>query len=720
MTYLDDFRNRISNREFQKFLQLWEEYCTSDHVDPEEFLELLQMIKASEFSKPFGKLVETAIPLWQTIQDKSGSYKVLKALIDLQQTNSPNLADLSLQALKERYGQDPQMNERLRLVGLRTRENFQGALSNYDLLSHMDKGKFVFHPGGWGTGEIVEISPIRQQVAIEFENVSGRKHLTFENAFKTLLPLQNEHFLVRRFADPDNLEKDAKDDPVGIMKMLLRDLGPKTAGEIKDLLCELVIPEAEWTKWWQGVRAKLKKDPIIEPPESLKDPFHLRKTELSHEDRLHKAIQNKTTLDDIIQTAYNFVRDLPTQKQKAEVKNAMRDKLIANIADPNLTPAQELQICMLLEGHFGHKIDEKAVDAIVQKSDKIEDLINAIDIIALKKRALVLVRDNRKDWEALFLRMLGSVKQSNLRDYILSELCEPASRPHLEKELRNLMRHPEKAPDLIVWYCQKIMGEKSEELPFSDKEGQCQFFEAFLVLYSYLENKAESKDLLKKMYTILSGKRYAIVRQIMAGSSLEFIKEFLLLASKCQSLSDHDMKILRSLAEVANPALGKERTKSASDQHVIWTTEEAYLRVQEQVRHIGTVEIVENAREIETARGHGDLRENAEYKSALEKRSRLQGQLKTLSDQLHRARIITKQDISLNEVGVGCIVDISDHRGKITTYTILGPWDANPDKNILSFQSKLAQAMIGCKPGESFQFRDDKMKISGLKSYFDR
>ncbi len=207
----------------------------------------------------------------------------------------------------------------------------------------------------------------------------------------------------------------------------------------------------------------------------------------------------------------------------------------------------------------------------------------------------------------------------------------------------------------------------------------------------------------------------------MSGATLEFIKEFLLLASKCQSLSDKDTKILRSLAEVANPELNKERPKASSmDPHIIWTTEGALLRIQEQVRHIGTVEIVETAKEIEAARALGDLRENSEYKFALEKRSRLQGQLKMLSDQLHRARIITKHDVAADEVGVGTVIDVVDSKGVKTTYTILGPWDANPEENILSFQSKLAQAMIGCKPGDTFQFRDDNMEIAGVKSYFDR
>ena len=53
---------------------------------------------------------------------------------------------------------------------------------------------------------------------------------------------------------------EGKDDPDVLIRVLLKDLGPKTAQEIKDELCELVIPEKDWSKWWQAARAKIKKD----------------------------------------------------------------------------------------------------------------------------------------------------------------------------------------------------------------------------------------------------------------------------------------------------------------------------------------------------------------------------------------------------------------------------------------------------------------------------
>src|SRR5262249_34197489 len=159
----------------------------------------------------------------------------------------------------------------------------------------------------------------------------------------------------------------------------------------------------------------------------------------------------------------------------------------------------------------------------------------------------------------------------------------------------------------LVWYFQKIIHKDADELPFSDKEGQCLFFEALLILFSALDGKPEYRDLSKKIYNILSAKRYLVVRQIIEGTSLDFIKEFLLLVSKCQGLSDHDIKILKSLAEVVHPSLSAAKSKlpSSMDGLTLWTTEAGYLRTKDRIQQISHIEIVENAREIEAARALG-------------------------------------------------------------------------------------------------------------------
>jgi len=200
------------------------------------------------------------------------------------------------------------------------------------------------------------------------------------------------------------------------------------------------------------------------------------------------------------------------------------------------------------------------------------------------------------------------------------------------------------------------------------------------------------------------------------GTDLEFVKEFLLLVTKSQTLTDHDIKIMHSLAKVVHPTLGTKEESKEEEGGVIWTTQMALDRIQQRMHEIGTKETVDNAKEIEEARALGDLRENSEFKAALERRARLQAELKMLSDQVDSCRVISQDDILNDEVSVGTVVRLANANGKEENYTILGPWDADPESNVLSHQSKFARSMIGQKIGESFDFQGHPFTIMNIEN----
>jgi transcription elongation factor GreA-like protein/transcription elongation GreA/GreB family factor len=719
MSYLKDFQTQISNHNYPAYMRLWEEYCLSDEVDPLELKTILVNVKACEFAEPFGKYVEKILPLWEMLPESPQKHEIFRMIIDIETTNHEQLHQMVMNYLQSRYGNDVGFGEKIRLIGLRGKDSFQGAVSNFELLNHMAKGKFVFHTGGWGVGEIVDVSMIRQQLSVEFEYVPGKKDISFANAFKTLIPIPDDHFLALRFGNPDLLEKNAKENPIDVIRILLRDLGPKTAAEIKDELCELVIPEEDWAKWWQNTRTKIKKDTMIEAPEDLRQPFVLRLSEVSHEDRLRKLLEGKPEIGHFIQMIYSFMRDFPETLKNQDFKAFLQSKLQETLSYPDLTDGQLLQLHFFLEDLSDEKKYTHTQD-IVKNSKAIETLVQSIDILAYKKRALIVARKVRPDWKELFLNLLLTIDQNPLRDYIFGELSHPETEKDLKKKLEDLWVHPSRYPDVFVWYFQKIMTQS--DLPYADKEGKNRFFEALFVLLNFVEQSTEHRELVKKINTILTQGRFAIVREIMQGASVETLQEFLLLASKCHSLSDHDQKILHSLAEVVQPSMAGTRKKqdNTSESTVIWTTEEGLKKVKDRMQQIATVETVQNAKEIETARSHGDLRENAEFKSALEKRDRLQSELKGLSDQVNRARVITKADIVTDEVGVGGVVEFKNQDGKTLIYTLLGPWDADPNLGILSFQSKLAQEMKGLSVGDKFKFQGEEFTITTIRSYLDK
>ncbi len=721
MNYLDQFRKHLANHDYPAFLSLWEEYCMGDEVDGEELKIVLQELKESDLALPFGRHAEKGLVLWEKIASTKLGHEVFRLIVDLQTTNDPGLRKQLLDYLQSRYVEDPYYNDKIRLIGLREGNNFQGAISNYELLTHMKRGNFVFHRGGWGVGEIMDISFLREQLSLEFDYVAGSKDLSFQNAFKTLSPLPNDHFLCLRFGSPDQLEQRAKKDPVGVIHILLRDLGPLTASEIKEELCELVIVQSDWIRWWQTTRSKLKKDTMIEFPKDSHKPFCLRESEVTHEETLQKALEKNPDAPELIHIVYTFLRNFPGTLKDDTFRVNLQQKLKRALKSEELTDAQELQLYFCLRDLSYGEEEESQISQLIKRFASPKDVVKSIEVIAFKKRVLTKIRALREDWAEIFLDLLLEIDQNSLRDYSLSELLKEQKEAEIVKKLEELLSFPNRYPSAMMWYFPKIM--KTDTLPLSDQEGKNRFFESFFILFSLLEQSSGHRDLIKKMHNFLTAGRYINVRKIFQLADQAVVQEFLLLATKCHTLTDHDIKILHSLAEVVHPGLAKlgkkYNTLSEAEEVPIWTTEVGYKKLKERLHSISTVETVDNAKEIEIARAHGDLRENAEFKAALERRERLQSDLKSLSDQLNRARILTREDVNAEKVDVGVVVELETENKTTISYTLLGPWDADPDRHVLSLDSQLAQSMVGKKVGDTVIIRGKQSVIVNLRNYFD-
>ncbi|MEM7386902.1 MAG: GreA/GreB family elongation factor, partial [Verrucomicrobiota bacterium] len=100
-------------------------------------------------------------------------------------------------------------------------------------------------------------------------------------------------------------------------------------------------------------------------------------------------------------------------------------------------------------------------------------------------------------------------------------------------------------------------------------------------------------------------------------------------------------------------------------------------------------------------RSYGDLRENAEFKAAKEMQAVLMRQQAELEQDLANARGTDFSSADTSQVNVGTVVRVQDEAGKEEVFTILGAWDTDTEKGIISYLSQMGESLIGHKPGET-------------------
>ena len=130
---------------------------------------------------------------------------------------------------------------------------------------------------------------------------------------------------------------------------------------------------------------------------------------------------------------------------------------------------------------------------------------------------------------------------------------------------------------------------------------------------------------------------------------------------------------------------------------------EGYEKLQEQVRHLKTVERPAIVGAIEEARGHGDIAENAEYHAAKERQGHVEAQIAEIEDRLSRAMVIDPKTLSGKKVVFGATVHLLDEHNKKVKYQIVGQTEADAKVGRISYSSPLGRALIGRSVGDDVE-----------------
>jgi len=133
-------------------------------------------------------------------------------------------------------------------------------------------------------------------------------------------------------------------------------------------------------------------------------------------------------------------------------------------------------------------------------------------------------------------------------------------------------------------------------------------------------------------------------------------------------------------------------------------TAAGYARLESEIKHLKTVERPAVIRQIEEARAHGDLSENAEYHAAKERQGFIEGRVMELEDKISRAQVIDVSKLSGTSIKFGATVTLIDEdTDEKSKYQIVGEVEADVKEGRLSIMSPMARALIGKSKGDTVE-----------------
>ncbi|HEY4256108.1 MAG TPA: GreA/GreB family elongation factor [Candidatus Udaeobacter sp.] len=566
-------------------------------------------------------------------------------------------------------------------------------------LEKLKPGTFCLHKS-WGFGRIREWNLLLNQIVIDFANKKSHP-MQVEYAAENLTPLAPEHFLARKASDLASVKNLARENPTALVRNILESLdGKATAQQINEWLVSDIFTEAEWKRWWESTKKALKASGAFSIPAKKTEPIQIRGEGISHGDELiaafNKARQPKeqiAALEQIIKS-YQQLKEPEKQLQPiiVTIENtaARNQKMHPALAFELIMARDDLlgRIPSLHTTHVGLTLsklifdEEKRLISILPKlpAAKEKRLLEALPPAlgpGWTERALYLMQRSHGRAVAQIPRILG----------------ETGQHAELRTMLERSIREHSATGEMLTWLC----SERDEWREFVTPD----LLAAILAALEREQHNAPNRA--SKLHRALVEDRQ-LLGDIFRNADVALARDAmrrLQVSPLFDELTKRSLlaRIVKVYPQLESMITGAEAQEKAAVLIVSWSSLEKRKAEYEELLK---VKIPENTREIALARSYGDLKENFEFKAAKQMQSVLMRRKSELEQMLHNARGTSFENVDTSRVSIGTIVTLRDaETNKEETYTVLGAWDGDPDRHIISYQTAFGQAVLGHEIGET-------------------
>ena len=552
-----------------------------------------------------------------------------------------------------------------------------------------DEGRGVYLASR-GVGRVREINLTMSAVRVTFPENNTALSFKPDEALRLLEPLGRGHFLLEKLDHPAELQQLATTNGPELLRKLFASINRSLPlAELREMLTG-IVPAPSWSSWW----AQARKDRRLTVGAG-----NICSWNDSAEDADSAILREfmEAPVRDKLDMARKYAKRSPA------LAAAMAAELVKIAAsESQSTPALALELLLALEKLPVAKPEalKDALDALIGRDDAVS-LIQEIQDRNLRKRTLALVRERREDWPSVYAVLVKSEGDAAS----LTTMYESLRESHagvLDEMVREILSSPPKSPSFFIWLCRELPA-RPELQPFATWN--------FIQLVLQLLGKDAFKEqnaALRKLFDE-DGAIYTAARRLDPAQAVQFIT----LLDRDSTLEDYRReKILKDIRAWHPETLGEQEHKT------FFVSREMLALRQTEFAKITTIDIPQNTEEIIKARAHGDLKENFEYHAARARQEMLSSRAKTLHDELQLARPIDPAKVDPSAVSVGTSVRLSPLTGDDdVVVTVLGPWDSDPQHDIISYLAPTGKALLGKRKGDQVSFNEKPHRVADITIY---
>jgi transcription elongation GreA/GreB family factor len=552
----------------------------------------------------------------------------------------------------------------------------------------------------WGFGRIRSVDPVFAKFTIDFPGKAGHS-MALSFAAETLKAIPKDHILARKAADLAGLQSMAATDHLGLVKLVLQSNGGKaTQDQIQQALVPDIIKD-DWKKWWEAAKRELKKSGHFQVPPKKSDPIIYQASEVSMQDRLVADFRKARGLKNHVAIASEIAANGVDLTDKAAAAAELIPVLNSEIATHQRTqPGVALEAIFVrdeLRALAGAAAAEGELDAnaIWSQNPSLSEVIEGVSVTRHRQALESFKAARPADWSEVLLRAMNSVSPRTCKEFT-GLLVHAGKMAELKQALARLINQHAASSELLLWFAK----ERTEE--FADIMGP----EVFRAMITAMERDQFNEKRSNKLRDYILSDQSLVV-ELISSADIELIKDMTRSLQLSPVFDDLEKRLLLGWIVKTFPVIqplisGNSSTRQDNSMIVSWTSLE-----QAKNEYIELVEkkIPANSKEIAIARSYGDLSENHEFKAAKEMQTVLMRRKGELEIALDRARGTDFANARTDVVSVGTIVHLTDlEANKQETLTILGAWDDDAEKGVISYLTPVAQALINKKVGDSVEY----------------